>query len=268
MATSFDSLQPLLACPACNSDLHRQNLTVSCSGCGVSFVIEMGIPRLIQDTDIGDGGRTAKSADYQSRFQQLGVAQQYNESFIKRGRKEQRTRREIDILQGLLGRVGRVDTAINIPSGGGRLSGPLDAATTTLIEMDSSLDQLSYGKQHSTLSGGYWIQASALHIPLKNDSVDVAVCARLSHHLPGESERRRLLSELLRVSRRFVVISFVDKHSLKNASRYLRRRPLDQSAMAASELGRLAASMGAKLDSVHTVSAIGSRHRYALLQKT
>lgn len=42
--------------------------------------------------------------------------------------------------------------------------------------------------------------------PLRDGSVDGTVCVRLSHRLPTAAERERLLTELLRVSRRFVIM--------------------------------------------------------------
>jgi SAM-dependent methyltransferase len=50
------------------------------------------------------------------------------------------------------------------------------------------------------------IVGSALRIPLADDSVDVVSCSQVLHHF-AEDDARRLIGELHRVSRRWVIIS-------------------------------------------------------------
>ena len=66
--------------------------------------------------------------------------------------------------------------------------------------------------------------ASAFHIPFKDNSVDAVVCCRLCHHLPNAEQRERLIDELLRVARRFVIMTFFDHHSVKNLLRRARNQ--------------------------------------------
>jgi hypothetical protein len=112
--------------------------------------------------------------------------------------------------------------------------------------------------------------ASGFHTPLKDASVDGAVCVRLTHHLPNGSEREQLVRELLRVSRRFLIVSFFDYHSPKNTlrrlSRPLNRKP-PKSTMKVGELQRLARDCGARLVESPALFLIGSGHRYALIVK-
>jgi lauroyl/myristoyl acyltransferase len=112
--------------------------------------------------------------------------------------------------------------------------------------------------------------ASAFHIPLRDASVDGTICVRLSHHLPTAAERERLLRELLRVSRRFVIMTFFDHYSLKNMLRRL-RRPLDgqppKMTMTMARVAELARQHGARLVTAPPLSRLGSGHRYALIFK-
>jgi len=94
------------------------------------------------------------------------------------------------------------------------------------------------------------MSASGFQIPLRDASVDGTVCVRLTHHLPTETERVRLVRELLRVSRRFVIMSFFDYYSPKNTLRRLSRpfnRKPPKSTMKVRELRRLAQDCGATL---------------------
>jgi ubiquinone/menaquinone biosynthesis C-methylase UbiE len=112
--------------------------------------------------------------------------------------------------------------------------------------------------------------ASAFHIPLRDESVDATVCVRLCHHLPTSAERERLLRELLRVSRRFVIMTYFDFHSVKNALRRLRRpftgKP-PKMTMKTSRVAELAKEGGAELVACPAVSLLGSGHRYAMMVK-
>jgi hypothetical protein len=108
--------------------------------------------------------------------------------------------------------------------------------------------------------------ASAFHIPLQSSSVDAAVCIRLSHHLPTTSQREDLLAELLRVARRYVVMTFFDYHSIKNTLRRIRNSK-PKFTMAVSQVASIAAAHGAALAACPRLSIIGSGHRYALMVK-
>jgi hypothetical protein len=96
--------------------------------------------------------------------------------------------------------------------------------------------------------------------------VDAAVCIRLSHHLPAQEQREDLLAELLRVARRYVVMTFFDYHSIKNILRRLRKSK-PKLTMTLSQVSSIAALHGAKLVACPRLSIIGSGHRYALMVK-
>jgi hypothetical protein len=143
--------------------------------------------------------------------------------------------------------------------------------TDLLIEADVALGQLRYGRAHGRVSTPQvWMSASGFHIPLRDASVEGTVCVRLNHHLPTEAERERLVRELLRVSKRFLIMSFFDYYSLKNSLRRL-RRPFNlkppKSTMKVAELERLAQDCSARLVECPALFPIGSGHRYALMVK-
>ena len=80
-----------------------------------------------------------------------------------------------------------------------------------------------------------------------------------------------LVAELLRVARRFVVLTFFDYHSLKNRLRRIRcrfsgKRP--KYTMTRDEVREIAAQQGARLAACPALWWIGSGHRYALLVKS
>ncbi|MBW7862732.1 MAG: class I SAM-dependent methyltransferase [Rhodocyclaceae bacterium] len=94
-----------------------------------------------------------------------------------------------------------------------------------ILEMDIATGQLLLGREKRfDAAHQIWIRGSALDIPLGDDSIEGAVCVRLSHHLYSQQERERLLTELLRVARRFVVFHYVDGQSPRYLFRALRSR--------------------------------------------
>ncbi len=288
-----------MACPACLGALTREAGGLVCAGCQAVFPFRGGIPLLAirgtaetwERADAGvlvsgvdelplarpepvEGERTdagaPTSADYQTWYQDLEAARRYNEAYRDRPTKRWSTNREYALLQRLLGSQPRSDVLIDLPSGGGRLSRQLQQHTDLLVEADIGYGQLLYGREtyEGDGDGRVWMTASAFHIPFADRSVDGVVCCRLCHHLPTAAERERLVGELLRVARRFVIMTYFDHASVKNTLRRL-RRPLDgkppKMTMTTSRVRELARENGARLVAHPALSRLFSGHRYALM---
>jgi ubiquinone/menaquinone biosynthesis C-methylase UbiE len=182
------------------------------------------------------------------------------------------TQRERRILRSLLASQGHCKIILDLPCGGGRLSDQLATATDLLIEADIAIGQILYGRDTTSLNvPRLWMTASAFHIPFCDNAVDATVCIRLNHHLPSPVERERLVRELLRVSRRFVIMTFFDYHSFKNLFRRV-RQPFNhkraKNTMTVDQIGGLARANNAALVACPQLSTLGSGHRYALLVKS
>lgn len=269
---SLAALEPFLACPGCRRPLRRADDELVGVGCDHRYPILDGIPRLaiLGTSETWDGdASTAGSGAYQRNYQQVAAAAGYNRAYDDKPLKRLSTQRELAILGRLLATQRRSSRLLNLPSGGGRVSGPLAASTDLLVEADIAVGQLLYGagrRDWSTME--VRMTASAFHIPLRDRAVDGVACIRLCHHLPTTAERERLLAELLRVAERFVVMTFFDFRSVKNVLRRA-RRPLDgkppKHTMCIEDVRRLAAASGFAVQSARYLSFLGSGHRYALL---
>jgi len=229
-----------------------------------------GVPFLIL-SESEAGGESGASVEYRQRYRDAAAAREYNVAYEEAAGKRWSTRREGRLLESLLSRAGRAAVLLDLPCGGGRLSRFLEGHAELLVEADVARGQLAYAMHHRTYRRApAWLGASALHIPLRTGAVDGVVCCRLSHHLPTGGERERLLAELLRVGRRFVIVTFFDFHSLKNALRRL-RRPFNhkpaKSAMRVAEVAAIARRYGARLVACPPLFRLSSGHRYALLEK-
>jgi ubiquinone/menaquinone biosynthesis C-methylase UbiE len=211
------------------------------------------------------------SADYQRNYQKDHKAAIYNIKYRDRWTKRISTWREFNLLNRMLRSQGRCKILLDLPCGGGRLSPPMAPHTDLLVEADVGLGQLRYGRVHGLVSTRQaWVGASGFRIPLRDEGVDGTVCVRLNHHLPTQTEREQLVRELLRVSKRFVIMSFFDYYSMKNTLRRLSRpfnRKSPKATMNVAELRRIACDCGARLVEYPALFLIGSGHRYALMVK-
>lgn len=210
-----------------------------------------------------------ETSKYQGKYQSVVSAESYNVGYQRR--KQKRTQKETAILRSLLAGYAPAETVLDMPSGGGRLSPVIGEFVQAIIEMDISLGQLLYVRENSrTGVPQLCVRASGFQIPLKDGSVDGSVCIRLSHHLYSLDEKEKLLSELLRVSRRFVIFSFVDGNSLKFTLRRWRHKmagaPFKTTSITIGELKEISKRHGGD---VIACPAIGpfQAHRYALIVK-
>ncbi|HEU0225555.1 MAG TPA: methyltransferase domain-containing protein [Steroidobacteraceae bacterium] len=262
----------LLACPRCRSGLAIGAEALRCGDCGTRYPFHQDIALLAvggTSETWGEPQAAAQSAAYQAEYQRVENAATYNLAYRDKLLKRSSTRREFELIARHLARVGRSQVILDLPCGGGRLTPAFAASADLVIEADIALGQLLYGRQASSVeTPRAWMTASAFHIPLRDQAVDGAISVRLSHHLPTEAERERHLAELLRVSRRFVIMTFFDQHSLKNRLRRL-RRPWDRQppkmTMTVSRVADIARARGARLVDAPPLSRIGSGHRYALI---
>lgn len=274
MQNDIAMIESILACPRCGGDISCGAGSVKCGRCSSPYQVRDGIPMFavfgtVNGVQVSTPDQT--SEQYQQCYQEENNAAAYNAMYRDSWGKRLTTRREFNLLTGLLATQGHSRTVLDLPCGGGRVSPPLAPHTDLLIEADIALGQVRYGMTNGRVATKQvWMTASGFHIPLKDASVDGAVCIRLNHHLPLPEERERLVRELLRVARRFVIMTFFDFHSLKNTLRRM-RKPFDgkppKCTMKVSEVRELAQSCGAEMAACPALFPIGSGHRYALLVK-
>ena len=153
---------------------------------------------------------SAQSDDYQAEYQTIERAAAYNHGYQRHVHKRFGTRHEWRLIRRHLDRVGHSRVILELPCGGCRITPAFADAADFVIESDIAIGQLRYGRATSKIkTPRAWMTASAFHIPLRDNSVDGTICIRLAHHLPTAAERDRLFQELLRVSKRFVIVTYL-----------------------------------------------------------
>ncbi len=270
-ANQLSSIAGLLACPWCSAALSVGTTELTCQACARIYPIQQGIALLARIGTPAENQTPVQtpapsSLSYQQQYQDVTEATKYNEGYKKLS-KMINTTREHSVLNRLLKTQPRSGTLLDIPAGGGRLSPALEQHTDLLIEADAALGQLLYGAADPALKKpALRMTASAFHIPLRSDAVDATVCCRLSHHLPTATERERLVAELLRVSKRFVIMTFFDHDSHKNRRRLALGKP-SKLTMTISQVAELANRSGAELVAQPAMFPFFSGHRYAVMVK-
>ncbi len=264
-----------LVCPRCAGSIRLDADAATCTACGAVYRIAHGILAMAEPSADGAASDEAVSTKtreaYEGRYRELAHASRYHAAYQGKLSKRWSTAREFRLLERLLRSQPRSSLLLDLPCGGGRLSPALAAHADQLIEADVALGQVMHARENALPGANQvWMTASALNIPLRDNSVDGVVCCRLSHHLPKADERARLVHELLRVSRRFVILTYFDHRSIKNVIRRL-RQPLNgklpKMTMTRRGLAELAAGRQARLTAAPWLAFFSSGHRYALMVK-
>jgi SAM-dependent methyltransferase/uncharacterized protein YbaR (Trm112 family) len=270
-------LADVLACPVCGSPFAPEaGPALTCRDAGHAFPVTDGIAQLAVESAAGDwsvAGAPQTSEAYARQYEDAGEAAKYNAMYGGRAAKRATTRRESRLIRQHLASQPACETILDLPCGGGRLSPAIAAAApdALIIEADIGLGQVRYARDHGLGDGRQaFITASGFHVPVRDDGVDAVVCVRLFHHLPAAAEQERLLGELLRVARRFVILTFFDYYSVKNTLRRARSRfngKPPKITMKPEWLRDQARARGAELIAMPHLFWLSSGHRYALLHK-
>jgi SAM-dependent methyltransferase len=98
---------------------------------------------------------------------------------------------------------------VDLPCGTGKLSRVLAATGASIVGGDISLAMMKIARDHYGWVPSFrgFVRFDAATCPFASGSVDCVVSLRLMHRVPPDV-RRQILSELARISRRHVVVSY------------------------------------------------------------
>jgi SAM-dependent methyltransferase len=155
--------------------------------------------------------------DYSKEFyQSWEVAEDYN--FHRWGTPERAERnfRKWKTILNALALTGGVKSILDLPCGAGRFTGRLAECGFDVIAADISMEMMEVARTGiGNLDGlhGY-VRADAEHIPLADGCVDCVMSIRFFFHVDADA-RRRILSEMARVSRRWLIIDYRHKYNYR-----------------------------------------------------
>jgi len=172
------------------------------------------------------------------RFDSAQVASRY-----ARGKNERATtknRLEMARIEAALTGCGPGTRVLDLPTGTGRLLPMLLQRGYQVLAGDYSVHMLDQVRRHCGATVPDWPDIGAridfarldvMATGLADDAVDVVICNRLLHHYPSAEMRRKALTELARIAKERVIVSYFSNLALSAArfhlKHFIRRRQPD-----------------------------------------
>ncbi len=139
-------------------------------------------------------------------------------------RKEPKHQAELRLVDRAFRAIPPPLTVLDAPCGGGRVALHLAQCGYTVTAADLSEHMVSITRENVSASGAPITvdQQDLEQLSYEDASFDVVFCFRLFHHFPTRDLRQRVVGELCRVARRYVVLSYFHPLSWTSAQRRLR----------------------------------------------
>jgi ubiquinone/menaquinone biosynthesis C-methylase UbiE len=211
-----------LMCLDCRADLEYTQTLFRCLGCGRTFPIINGVVQMVPGSWLRDHHDLLNQTDTAaSQAIDKTKSTQYETLRFQTRRSIKRNVCEQSIVNQFLEQHPEGIWVLDVPCGMGRFNDVLARYRMKVLSIDKRLwraaSTLSKTCGHSTLA----IHGDALSLPFRNDSADVALCVRLTHHLNREN-LSTLLRELARVAPE-VFITFYNAHTFRAQYRKLKK---------------------------------------------
>ena len=160
-------------------------------------------------------------------------------------------------------------TVLDVPCGYSRLAPLYARLGITALGADVSYDMAHLAAANHARHGWQrWLCADVLALPFIDSVFDGVLCIRLLHHRYSDAERQRILGELARVSRRFVIISFYRSTLLHAVARHWRGARGRLAMMTLPHLRELAQASGLQIQGVHSLLRYCHAQTFVVLTKT
>ncbi len=152
-------------------------------------------------------------------YQDAAVASRYDSHRFE-GARSRRNRAKWRAISRALERAGDVRDVLDLPTGTGRFVGSLLDAGCAVTGADISREMMGVARAKTPgrerLRG--FVQADAERLPFRDGAFDCVASIRFFMHLTPEV-RRSVLREFARVSRRWVIVDYRHRGSLRNVLR-------------------------------------------------
>ncbi len=162
----------------------------------------------------------------QSIHDQTRIALEYQRKRYRAADQAWVNRREQHLVKTLLNAYDLAGgTVLDIPCGYGRLFPIYTHLGMDFVGVDLNLGMLQLATQYDDLtSRDRVLHGSIFNLPFADASFDAVICIRLLHHPFCHTDRQRLLSELARVSRNYIILSYYHFEWLHAWSCFMRWR--------------------------------------------
>jgi SAM-dependent methyltransferase len=175
-------------------------------------------------TDVSRPGRAGDYAFKKQFYRDGAVALDYDFHRFGTGRRARRNARKWRTILAALESTPGVKTILDLPCGTGRFTGHLAARGYEVVGGDISVEMMRVARDKTAAAAGVrgYLQADAEALPLRTDSVDCVLCIRFLFHVDSAT-RVRMLREMSRVSRRWLIVDYRHRYSSRYALWRLRK---------------------------------------------
>jgi ubiquinone/menaquinone biosynthesis C-methylase UbiE len=163
-------------------------------------------------------------ASYGTRLQDRAEAEKYARRF-ERGSRRRIDRREQRAIRRIFGSLPDCRSVLDVPCGAGRFLPTLAQFCPEVLGADIAAEILEFARRRAGSASVpvRVFQGDASQLPLADAAVDAILCNRLLHHILKPEERAKILRELHRVARHYVVVSFFDYQGFGALRRLFKR---------------------------------------------
>jgi len=150
-------------------------------------------------------------------YRDPAVAADYDQHRFTTPRRQRRNTRKWRAIQRALQKTTDVQSVLDLPCGTGRFTGHLARSDLDVIGGDISLQMMreaarSPQVEHPDIAG--YVQADAEQLPFRDRSLDCVISIRFMFHVDPIT-RRRILREMGRISRRWLVIDYRHRYAAR-----------------------------------------------------
>jgi ubiquinone/menaquinone biosynthesis C-methylase UbiE len=155
-----------------------------------------------------------------TRYQEKAVADAYDSKRFVGLKGRWTHKREKDCLERLLSVVPTGSKILELPCGTGRLTEFLLELGYDVAAADISEEMMSHARRRTEAYGSRvnFEKADIEGLLYEDNAFSAIAVIRLLHHIPGELHRK-VLSEIYRVTKKWVVITYSNKHSFQSIRR-------------------------------------------------
>lgn len=169
-------------------------------------------------------------------YRSATVAADYDFHRFGSGTRRRRDARKWRAIRAALEETGGVRSVLDLPCGTGRFSGRLASEGHDVLACDIAMEMMQVARaKHAEKAGEAvrFVQADAEKLPLRDGSVDCVMAIRFLFHVDPKT-RIRILGEMARVTRRWLILDYRHRYSWRYAkwrvwgALGLTRRPLER----------------------------------------
>jgi len=166
-------------------------------------------------TDFSRPGRSGSDDFKKGFYRDREVALDYDFHRFGSGRRARRNRGKWRAILAALAVTDGVESVLDLPCGTGRFTGHL-GERYGVIGCDISIEMMrvAHEKTADVPNVMGYLQADAEALPLRTGAVDCVVCIRFMFHV-DPATRVRILREMRRVSRRWLIIDYRHRYSVR-----------------------------------------------------